>query len=681
MRFTLKKIISLLLFVNIFAHNTFAMTSALNSQTKFPILSSFYVDDDKYEQFNRRIFYFNLKLNKMFARKIHTVWTSIIPKALIDCINYVYINIEYPKRAVSCVLQRDFEGLKHETKRFIINTTLGLVGLFDFANRIFNLELYNEDMEQALTKCKVKCGSYLVLPFVSSITSRDIIGRLLDFALTPTTYIASPVAAAIKMGLLINRTANIQPIIKIIESNFADTYDIAKKVYGVEKYIKQSNYDRKNVIENIKNDYEQIELVDNSQDRLDVKGKISDNLFVKLDKDEELRADIFLNDFNSQGPVIDSIRTVLLTNNKKNSFWMEGSIWNRGFDKKLKTGCVGICPDRCKYKYKYILQKSKSSPLAIIFPSVGESADNSHNIYFADMFYKEGYSVVLLGSHFQWEFLKSIIKGHKIGNIDNDIKFINLLVNNIISDLSKKYNRAFLTRVAFGTSLGGYCVMFLANNQYDISAGNIDNFIAVCPPYSLIYAVDKIDKIIESWKIHPYNMEEKVAVVTAKVMRAYNERNKFYQNFSRFPFSLYEAKLICAFVFHQKLSDLIYQIETDGEEKTKSKKELYNLISTMNFKDYIDKYILVNYSIDKLKEITDFSAIQDYLINKDNYKIYHSMDDYLISKEDLRKLKQCCDDKLLLFSNGAHLGFMYRDEFLQELKNELIAIKKQSRFN
>ena len=271
----MKKIISFLILLNLFIFNTKTFADNLNPEIKFPPLSSFYVDDSKYEKINRKIFYFNLKLNKLFARRIHTLWCSIVPRALIDCLNYAYINIEYPKRVVSCLLQKDFDAIKHETKRFIINSTFGLAGLFDVANKYFNLELYNEDMEQALTRCKVKCGSYLVLPFISSVTSRDIMGRILDFILTPTTYIASPIAAAIKMGLLINRTAYIQPIIKMVESNFVDPYDIAKKVYGVEKYIKLSNYDRKKVIENIKNDFDEIELVDNTKDRLDVKGKIS----------------------------------------------------------------------------------------------------------------------------------------------------------------------------------------------------------------------------------------------------------------------------------------------------------------------------------------------------------------------------------------------------------------------
>ncbi len=670
----MKKIISFLIILNIFIFNTKTFADNLNPEIKFPPLSSFYVDDSKYEKLNRKIFYFNLKLNKLFARRIHTLWCSIVPRALIDCLNYAYINIEYPKRVVSCLLQKDFDAIKHETKRFIINSTFGLAGLFDVANKYFNLELYNEDMEQALTRCKVKCGSYLVLPFVSSVTSRDIMGRILDFILTPTTYIASPIAAAIKMGLLINRTAYIQPIIKMVESNFIDPYDIAKKVYGVEKYIKLSNYDRKNVIENIKNDFDEIELVDNTKDRLDVKGKISDNLFVNTEDNYTLTPDILLNDFNAQSPVLDSIRTVLLGRKTKKDFWQETSLWNRDFSKKLKTGYVQLYPDRPKYRYKFILQKDKSSPMAIIFPSIGEGADNSHNIFFAKMFYDKGYSVIVLGSHFQWEFLRSLKKNYVAGNIKEDVKIVNLLLDKVINDLSLQYKRAFLSRVAFGTSMGAYCVMFLANNQYETGGNNIDKFIAICPPFSLIYAAKKLDDVIESWKLHPDNMLDKAAVVTAKVMRAYDDKENLSKNFSKMPFSNYEAKLISAFVFHQKLSDLIYQIETDSD-KNKASKEIYNMIYTMNFDDYIKKYLLVNYGYDELEKISSFDSISNYLINSDNYKIYHSLDDYLVDKSQLSKLKQYSENKLVLFDHGSHLGFMYRKEFLDELNNDISAFK------
>ena len=236
----MKKLTALILLLNIIISNIVCADELIKPNLKYPSYSALYLNEDKFEDINRKVFYLNLKLNKLFVKRVHILWASLFPNFVIDSLNSVYSNIQYPKRLVSSLLQHDFEAVKHETKRFFINTTLGVAGLMDVADKFFDLELYNEDMEQALAKCKVKCGNYLVLPFVSSITTRDMYGRILDFLLTPTTYIASPVAAAVKLGLLINRTMFIQPIVKMVESSFVDPYDVAKKFYGVEKYIKLS---------------------------------------------------------------------------------------------------------------------------------------------------------------------------------------------------------------------------------------------------------------------------------------------------------------------------------------------------------------------------------------------------------------------------------------------------------
>ena len=683
----MKKILAFVLLFNfVFCNVNIVLADELIvNQRKYPSYSDIFLDVDKYENFNRKIFSFNLKMNKIFAKKIHILWASLFPNFVIDSMNRAYSNIEYPKRLVSSLLQRDMDAIKNETKRFLINTTLGAAGLIDVAYKLFHIEMYNEDMEQALAKCKVRCGNYLILPFISSTTTRDLFGRLLDFALNPTTYIASPIAAAVKMGLLINRTAYIQPMLKMVESNFVDPYDIARKFFGVEKYIKLSNYDRKKVLENLKNDtYDELELVDNQkkEEVLQVKGslKAEENIVINDYNGNELKADIFLNDYNPQGPVLDSMRTALFdVKNKNKSMWHDISVWNRSFDKKIKTAEVEIIKNRPKYRIRYILQKNKTSPLVILFPSVGEGVENNHSNILAKIFYEEGYSVLILGSHFQWEFLRSIEKGHKIGLISDDVKYINILVNNSISYLSKKYDRVFLERTALGTSLGAYAVLFLANEQYQVKANNIDKFIAICPPFELVYAVEQIDKIIASWKNYPDDFKEKVAITTAKVMRAYSDAKEKGLTFEKLPFSNYEGKLISAFVFHQKLCDLTYATEKENNPDFNNK-EFYNSIYNSNFSDYIKKYILVKCDFDELKALSSLNSISDYLINSDNYVIFHSLDDYLIDKKQLLTLRKYCDRKLTLFNNGAHLGFLYRDEFVKELK-KVIHNEDKKKFN
>lgn len=651
----------------------------MEDYVKYPSYSSIFLGEDKFEKFNRKMFNMNLKVNNLIVKKVHILWASIFPKPIIDSLTHAYENIEYPKRIVSALLQRDFGAIKHETKRFVINTIIGAGGLFDAAYKLFNLEMYNEDMEQALARCKMRCGNYLVMPFISSTTSRDITGRILDFLLTPTTYIATPIAAAIKMGLLINRTTVIQPMIRMVESNFYDPYDIAKKFFGVDKYIKLSNYDRKEVLSNLKDDYDEVDLVLNKEKQLSVKGKVNDksnNIVVNEILDDELKADIILNDYNPQNPVLDSMRTALFDlKDNGNGFWSDISLFNRDFAKRLKTAKVEIVEGRRPYTFKYLLQKEKQSPLAIIFPSVGEGVSNNHNAIIAKLFYDEGYSVLIFGSHFQWEFFKSVDKNYSLGYIQDDVKYINTLINKSIKYLSNKYDRTFLTRTAIGTSLGAYAVLYLGDLQYEQGANNIDKFIAICPPYELTYAISQLDKIIGCWKNYPNDYKEKVAITAAKVMRAYKEKENFKGNIKALPFSNYEAKLISAFVFHQKLSDLIMAMEEDKNPNA-DRKELYDAIYKLNYGDYIKKYVLVSHSQDELNAATKLSAISDYLINSNNYKIFHSLDDYLITKEGLKDLKRCCDDKITIFNNGAHLGFMYRDEFINELKKEIKDNKK-----
>lgn len=125
----------------------------------------------------------------------------------------------------------------------------------------------------------------------------------------------------------------------------------------------------------------------------------------------KLDADIILPNFNPQTPVVDSMRTALFDlPGVDESVWNELSVWNRSFSQRIKTSSVGVTEGRADYRFRYILQKDKSSPLAIIYPSIGEGIMSSHSVLLAKLFYDAGYSVVIQGSHFQWEFVKSMPK-------------------------------------------------------------------------------------------------------------------------------------------------------------------------------------------------------------------------------------------------------------------------------
>ncbi len=683
--------------------NTVSAEELIKQQSKYPDYAYIYLGPDKYERMNRKVFNFNLGLNKYAIRPVHILWCSIMPEYGIERIHTAYRNIEYPKRLVSSLIQKDFKTSGTETLRFLTNTTIGIGGMFDPAKRYLKIEPVNEDMEQALTKCKCNSGSYIVLPVLNGTTARGIAGKILDTSLNPTTYVGTPVLAMVKAGLTVNRTSYMQPLIKMIESTYADPYEIAKKMYGIDNYIKCNNFDRKETLENgfkAVEDTQEPELVENPLDMRGVikdtekkeekltvtdivnSGENIDNIILQSYSSDasQLMADMLLYDYNPQNPVVDSMRTALFDLPEVNkSIWNELSIWNRCFSKQIKTSSVNITPDKDNYKFKYIMQKDKNSPVAIIYPSIGEGITSHHSVVLAKIFYDEGYSVIIQGSHFQWEFVKSMPDSYKPGLPSQDAEYLKIVTSKIIDNLEKKYNCKFSEKTVIGTSFGALTTLFLADKEFKNNTLNITKYISICPPVELVYAMEQVDKNSEEWNKNTDNLKNIAAITAAKVIQLSDMKdNDKNINISILPFTEDEGKLITGFIMHQKLSDLIFTLEKAPKNK---KTDIYNTINNMNYRNYTEKYILGDEykTIEDLRNASSLLSLADFLKKSSNYKIYHSLDDYLTNHKQLKQLKILTGGKTILLNNGAHLGFLYRPEFIEDLKNEISPKAKTAR--
>lgn len=683
----------------LFGEISFAEENITLQTSKYPDFALEYLGPDKFEGFNRKMFSFNQKLNKYAIRPVHILWASIMPQYGMDRIKSATKNIEYPIRLMSTLIQRDFKASGTETLRFLANTTIGLGGLYDPATSLFKIPAADENMDQALAKCKIKSGPYVVVPVLTGTTPRGLIGRGLDTALNPSSYIATPVLAAVKAGLLVNKTSYMQPLFKMVESNYADPYDIARKLYGIQNYIQCENLDRKDVLEATgkildKEEDElvldEIELADaeliiknngkekSIQEELSISeiaqaGEEIDDIILKTynNKNSKLLADKILFDYKPQCPVVDSMRTVLFDLPEINdSIWNELSVWNRCFCKKIKTSSVNIHPERDDYKFKFILQKEKSSPLAIIYPSIGEGVSSHHSVVLAKLFYDEGYSVVIQGSNFQWEFVKSMPDGYRPGIPSNDADYLKTVTGKIITKLQDKYDCEFPEKTVIGTSFGAIATLFLADKEYKNPTLGITKYISVNPPVELMYAMKQIDKNTSEWNKNPENLKERTAVTAAKILQITQAKDFSEEDIGTMPFTEDEGKLITGFIMHQKLSDVVFTIENASKTK---KTAIYDTLNNITYEDYAKKYLLNDMyaNIEDLDFVTSLYSIADYLKNSDNYKIYHTLDDYLVNHKQLKDLKQISKDKLVLFDHGAHLGFLYRDEFLTELKKDI----------
>lgn len=649
-----------------FNNNASFAIEDIQPEYKYPDFAYEFTGKDKCENFNRKIFIFNSKVNKYVIRPANIVWASIMPKYGMDRIQNAYTNIEFPIRLVSCLLQKDFKSSKTETVRFLTNTTLGLGGLYDPAKDKFKIEPRQEDMGQALAHCKVKQGPYLVLPIVAFGNLRDIAGQLLDCPLNPTSYIVGPIALAAKSVLVLNKSSYMQSLIKAINDTYADPYEITKKLCGVEKYIKCANLDRQEVLAQ-KTASQNIIRINTTADDSELKDITN----------TKLNADIKLNDYNPQSPVIDSMRTALFDDKAlKDPIWSELSIWNKTFGKKIKIDSVNIdkkCPN---YKYRYVLQTNKNAPLAILYPSVGEGIMSYHSVVLAKILYEKGYSVVIQGSAFQWEFARSMPDSYKPGYPAKDASYLRLVTGKIINNLETKQKCHFDKKLLVGTSFGALTGLFVAAQEENENTLGISNYISINPPVEILFALKQVDKYSNDWQNNPDDIKLRTAITAEKVLQTIqnvsnkNSTDSIQNGSAHLPFTDEEAKLIVGFIMKQKLSDLVFTIEHGSTSK---KSNLYESINKMSYNDYAKKYLLIDdYGTpEELNQDTSLYSLANFLQKNENYKIYHSCDDYFVNKEQLVWLKKQTHDKSVFFNHGSHLGMLYRQEFLDEFKKDV----------
>lgn len=141
---------------------------------------------DPLEPINRAIFVFNDAVDTAFLRPIATLYTAI-PSPARNVIRNFLRNLETPVILTNNLLQGDIESAQITTIRFTVNTTMGILGLFDPATGM-GFERKDEDFGQTLGVYGVKPGIFIVLPILGPSTIRDAIGIGVDQFFDPIQY-------------------------------------------------------------------------------------------------------------------------------------------------------------------------------------------------------------------------------------------------------------------------------------------------------------------------------------------------------------------------------------------------------------------------------------------------------------------------------------------------------------
>lgn len=140
---------------------------------------------DPWENWNRKVFAFNEKLDENVLKPVATAYSEVVPSPVRQGVDNFFGNVGDAWSAVNLFLQGRFKTGVLQTMRFAVNSTLGLVGVLDISTEV-GLERHSEDMGKTFGRWGMGTGAYIVWPLFGPSSVRDSVGLPFDTLASPS---------------------------------------------------------------------------------------------------------------------------------------------------------------------------------------------------------------------------------------------------------------------------------------------------------------------------------------------------------------------------------------------------------------------------------------------------------------------------------------------------------------
>ena len=192
--------------------------------------------NDPFEPTNRKIFEFNMALDRNVMKPVAKAYRKTFPAFVRNSIRNFLDNAAFPQTFINDVLQGKPGRAAETAMRFFVNTVAGFFGFFDVAAQ-YGLEAHKEDFGQTLAVWGVTEGPYLMIPFLGPHNARHAAGRVGDKLLDPLTYVApggwqyrvASITSTI-VNIVDRRSRSIEAL-EDLERNSLDLYATIRSLY------------------------------------------------------------------------------------------------------------------------------------------------------------------------------------------------------------------------------------------------------------------------------------------------------------------------------------------------------------------------------------------------------------------------------------------------------------------
>jgi len=196
------------------------------------------VINDPFEGFNRKMFAFNSVVDKYVLAPAAIAYAKATPRRLRRGISNALDNVSAPVTFGNDILQLKFKRAGVTLGRIVINSTIGIGGFFDVANKI-GLEKHQEDFGQTIASYGAPSGPYLFLPFFGPSSVRDAFAQPVDIAMDPFSWTQFAGFRALRwsrvgVGALDARAEALRPLAEI-RSTSPDPYVTIRTLYSLSR--------------------------------------------------------------------------------------------------------------------------------------------------------------------------------------------------------------------------------------------------------------------------------------------------------------------------------------------------------------------------------------------------------------------------------------------------------------
>jgi phospholipid-binding lipoprotein MlaA len=184
---------------------------------------------DPLEGFNRGVYRFNDTLDKAILKPVAQGYKAVIPSPLRKMVHNFFSNLDDVLVTANDLLQFKFAQASSDFTRVWVNSTFGVLGLFDVAHK---LEKHDEDFGQTLGKWGVSSGPYLMIPLLGPSSFRDGAGLAVDsYAGVIGNIQHVPTRNSLYVTDKIDLRAELLDAEKLLELSAVDQYSFIRDAY------------------------------------------------------------------------------------------------------------------------------------------------------------------------------------------------------------------------------------------------------------------------------------------------------------------------------------------------------------------------------------------------------------------------------------------------------------------